>query len=477
MTVVNNEIIEGVVDTNSYRVQSLVQDTTASTLTLSLVSAGYMVFTGTIVGQIVKMGDATTYQVGHTYLVHNSSTQRVTVQDNAGTQICIVYPNYQTMFILRDNSSAAGVWVYGMSTSSDSFWVFENGLLTWSDATGADLMIQQIGGSGSAYVRQQSANGTPTAPIATTNGQRLGGYGYYGWNSGGGNGMPSAEDLINASEDHTPTAWGGDRCWNTILNGTIVSTERMRLTNRGNLLINTATDNTVDKLQLDRLSTFNFPVLECFDDLDWATMSSTANPHSVVSVVSGTSAANTVEGTATANTYFGLITQTTGSTASGHAVIDYFNSVNKIRIGVQRQFYEFRVQIPILSNATDTFTSYIGLKDGNAIGLPVNGIFFSYTHGTNSGQWSINCRNTSTGSPIASGITVVAATWYVIRFEINATGTSITFYINGVLVGTITGATIPASTTGMRPMYQIDKTVGTAARTTLADYTYWKIFR
>ena len=472
-----NITTEGLLDTKTYRVQAIVQDTASSSLVLTVSSVSYLIFTGTVAGQIVQMGDATTYQIGHTYLVHNSSTQRVTVQDSIGGTIHAVSPNYQAKFVLRDNSTAAGVWVFGLSTSTDSFWVFENGLLTWSDSTGADLLIQQIGGLGSAYVRQVSANGTPDAPTATTNGQRLGGYGYYGWNSGGTNGMPSAEDLITASEDHTPTSWGGDRAWNTIPNGSITSTERMRLTNLGNLLIGTTLDNTIDELQIVRGGTTNISALDIFDDLNWTTLGSGTNPNSVVSVTSGSGSSVTVEVAATGNDYIGQIILSTGTTNSGHAVLDYFNSVNKIRIGAQRQFYEFRVKHATLSDATNTYTSYTGLRDANAIGIPANGMYFSYTHGTSSGQWTYTCRNGSTGSPTASGITVVAATWYILRIEVNAAGNSVSFFINNALVGTTTGATIPASTIGMRPLFQIDKTVGTTARTFIADYAYWKMFR
>jgi hypothetical protein len=227
--------VEGQISYASLHQGLSTQATAASTLTLSNTSKCIQTFTGTTAGQIVKMGDATTYSVGHTYLFHNLSNQRISVTNNANGALLTLYANYRTTLILQDNSTAAGVWLYGLSTSTDSFWVFENGLLTWSDQTGADLNIQQFGGSGSAYVRQTSANGTIASPLPVTNGQRLGGYGYYGWNSSGVNGMPSAEDLITASEDHTPTAWGGDRTWNTIKNGTTTSVEWMRLYNDGRL--------------------------------------------------------------------------------------------------------------------------------------------------------------------------------------------------------------------------------------------------
>jgi hypothetical protein len=474
---VDSQIVEGLADFGRYRVQTLVQATANSTLTLTSSSVGYFIFTGTVAGQIVKLGNATTYQVGHTYLIHNDSTQRVTVQDNSGVTLVSIYSNYRAVIVLQDNTTAAGIWVYGSSTSTDSFWVFENGLLTWNDETGADLLIAQYGGLGSAYVRQMSANGSIAAPLPITNGQRLGGYGYYGYNSGGPNGMPSAEDLITASEDHTPTAWGGDREWNTIPNGTTTSLERMRLTNQGNLLIGTAADNLVDKLQVARGSSVNFPMLEMFDDFLWTTLGSGTNPYSVVSAITNGGAV-TVETTATSNDYMGMIVASTGSSSSsGHAVIDFFNSVNKIRLGLKRIFFEARVEIPTLSTATQTFTVQAGLEDGNAAGLPANGVFFSYTHGTNGGQWVGVCRSGSTSSPTNSTVAVVANTWYVLRAEINAARTVVEYYIDGVLIGTNNASNIPGTTAGMRPMFQIDKSAGTSARTLAADYMYLKMFR
>ena len=165
------------------------------------------------------------------------------------------------------------------------------------------------------------------------------------------------------------------------------------------------------------------------------------------------------------------------TTTTGHAVIDFFNSVNKIRIGGRRIFFEARVQIPTLSVAAQTFTVQIGIEDGNAAGLPANGIFFSYTHGTNSGQWVGVSRAGSTSTPINSSVAVVAGQWYELRAEINAARTVIEYYIDGVLIGTNNASNIPGATSGMRPMFQIDKSAGSTARTLLADYMYLKMFR
>ena len=108
--------------------------------------------------------------------------------------------------------------------SSSSFWSVDTnldlgGLLTWSDQTGQDLCIRQAGSSGSAYVRQVSSNGTLASPIATTNGQRLGGNGMYGWNSTGVNELPSGAMNVYATENHTASAQGGQLTIEIIPNG------------------------------------------------------------------------------------------------------------------------------------------------------------------------------------------------------------------------------------------------------------------
>lgn len=108
--------------------------------------------------------------------------------------------------------------------SNGQYWVVKTdidngGLLTWEDATGQDLCIRQ---AGSAYIRQVSSNGTLAAPTATTNGQRLGGNGYYGWSASGTSGfdiLPSVAINGYASQNHTPSAQGGQLQIEIIPNG------------------------------------------------------------------------------------------------------------------------------------------------------------------------------------------------------------------------------------------------------------------
>jgi hypothetical protein len=187
----------------------------------------------------------------------------------------------------------------------------------------------------------------------------------------------------------------------------------------------------------------------------------------------------TVETTATGNNYMGRIDVATGTTnnATGHAVLDLFNSVNKIRLRSQRVFFKARVMIPTLSTGAITFTAQVGLQDTNAIGAPANGVYFSYTHGTNSGQWVGTSRASSTSSSVNSAVAVTANQWYLLRAEINAAGTSISFYIDDALIGSVT-TNIPVSTTGMRPLFQMDKgSTSNQSRILAVDFLYLKMFR
>jgi hypothetical protein len=91
-------------------------------------------------------------------------------------------------------------------------------------------------------------------------------------------------------------------------------------------------------------------------------------------------------------------------------------------LGGRQIIYEARVRIETLSDATNTFTSYYGFMDGNAAGGPANGVYFSYNHGVNSGNWTCTAKVAGTTS-LNSGVAVAANQWYILRMVINAAGT------------------------------------------------------
>jgi hypothetical protein len=138
---------------------------------------------------------------------------------------------------------------------------------------------------------------------------------------------------------------------------------------------------------------------------------------------------------------------------------------------------ESRVRIPTLSDGTETFTFRSGFLDTSTTEA-VDGCFFRYTHGTDSGRWQGVCRdnNTETTTTAGAGPTVSAATWYKLKVTVNAAGTSVDFSVDGSSIGAIT-TNIPTGSgreTGFAPAAML-KSAGTTARTADIDYTWLKI--
>jgi hypothetical protein len=134
------------------------------------------------------------------------------------------------------------------------------------------------------------------------------------------------------------------------------------------------------------------------------------------------------------------------------------------------------VQVPTLSDGTNTFTVFAGLFD-TLTGTSVDGCYFSYTNGTNSGAWSVTTvsNSTSTGtSNVTSGITLGAGTWYRLKIVVNAAGTNVDYYIDDVLKVTHT-TNIPTGTTRATGFgINILKSASTTARFFNLDYVSFR---
>jgi phage tail tape-measure protein len=106
----------------------------------------------------------------------------------------------------------------------------------------------------------------------------------------------------------------------------------------------------------------------------------------------------------------------------------------------------------------------------------VDGFFFTYLDTVNSGAWSVttvaNSVSTST-SNVTTGTTMTAANWYLLEAEMNAAGTSVTYYINGVTTGVTHVTNIPTGV-GRETAFrmQIVKTIGTTTSLLYLDAYY-----
>lgn len=169
----------------------------------------------------------------------------------------------------------------------------------------------------------------------------------------------------------------------------------------------------------------------------------------------------------------GVLEFTTGPTTTGNVMLlssRYVIGAGKIRFGAW-------VRLEDLSSGTQRFDVQVGFMQGLLVSAIANGITFRYRDDVNSGAWQAvvdDAAGTTTDALDDNGgaITVAADTWYLLELEINAAGTSVEFFIDGVSKGVVT-ANIPDGA-GEEPGINIGiaKSIGTTARLLYLDAYY-----
>lgn len=190
----------------------------------------------------------------------------------------------------------------------------------------------------------------------------------------------------------------------------------------------------------------------------------------VYSTVSGTGAsADIADNYGDTGGHPGVLIHQTGTTTTGRAFSGTFGAYNgAIKLGYGVWTYETCLYLDALSDGTDTYTIRVGMLDATS-GDPTDGVFFRYTHGTNSGKFEAVTRSNSSETATDTGHTVAATTWVKIGFSVNADATSVTFYVNGSLVATNT-TNIPTGGRNTSMGTLIQKSAGTTNRLLYQDY-------
>ena len=164
----------------------------------------------------------------------------------------------------------------------------------------------------------------------------------------------------------------------------------------------------------------------------------------------------------------GIIGVETGTTTSGYAHM-VFRPASQFLFGGGRIVTEWSVKLPALSDASNTYTVYVGFEDSSAGSGPVDGAHFEYTHGVNSGAWQVKTTSNSTATTTSTASTVDTS-WHRYAVEINAAASSVTFYIDGTSVATHT-TNIPTGAGRETSFgFLIVKSAGTTTRYINVDY-------
>jgi hypothetical protein len=139
--------------------------------------------------------------------------------------------------------------------------------------------------------------------------------------------------------------------------------------------------------------------------------------------------------------------------------------------------FETSININTLSDATNRFRWLSGFGSNGANTQEGDGVFFTYDEGgtLNGTAASPNWQCVSVANLVrtltTTSVAVTNGAWTKLRIEINATGTSAAFYVNGTLVATHT-TNIPLASNNRFVLVKqgIYKTIGTTARLVYCDY-------
>lgn len=175
-------------------------------------------------------------------------------------------------------------------------------------------------------------------------------------------------------------------------------------------------------------------------------------------------------------THIGVLAISTLTSATATPTL-YHGNGSGIAVGLGTTLtYEFLLQVPVLSTNVQEYVLRQGLHTSLNATDPQNGIYFKYDRATTGDFWVITTRQTSTSTDTTTAIPVVAGQWYHFKIVANAAGTSVSFYIDGALVGGGPHTTNIPTGTGklINPAHQMYKTVGTTARVMYLDWVYCK---
>jgi hypothetical protein len=139
--------------------------------------------------------------------------------------------------------------------------------------------------------------------------------------------------------------------------------------------------------------------------------------------------------------------------------------------------YEALININSLSTALERYRMIFGFGSVISNSSETNGVFITYDEGgtangtTASANWQCVTVDNSVRTLTTSTTAVTASAWNKLRIEINAAGTSVTFYVNGVSIATHT-TNIPLASNSRYVLMKtgLAKTIGITTRGFYCDY-------
>ncbi len=188
-------------------------------------------------------------------------------------------------------------------------------------------------------------------------------------------------------------------------------------------------------------------------------------------IVSGAGASIAMESTSGDDNHGSVLKIASGTATTGRAQItnkDTGGSLGRFKPGTGRMRYNWIFQVPVLSTAGEEFNIKVGMTDSEegGGGLPSAGFYVEYKRLTSDSfvmvtrSGGIETRTTLLATPDTN--------WHRVTADLNAAGTSLLMYLDGVLVGSPITTNIP-TTTALEPNAAIYKSAGTTSRNLLVN--------
>lgn len=203
----------------------------------------------------------------------------------------------------------------------------------------------------------------------------------------------------------------------------------------------------------------------------------TAGDNEIINFLNSGTSSTATSGTPGSTEPWAFISLPTGTTSSGMSSI-YLNkgSTTTVYQTGGHIAVEAYLQIPTLSNGTDSFTVCFQLRSApsntNNPTTQSGSIGIMYSHGVKAGNWTGYVHNGSR-TEVDLGTAVAANTLYKLRFEYDKSGTEVRFYVNDTYAGRITSGLPGAQASGISA--GIWKGVGSTSRQLYIPKFYFKM--
>lgn len=204
-----------------------------------------------------------------------------------------------------------------------------------------------------------------------------------------------------------------------------------------------------------------------YDDFMWNTTAAGGNGWLITNSGGSVSIASAVDGDTV-----GILSLSTSTSASGNPSIT--NNQSGFTFGSGTWTFEAKYRMSTaIPDGTETWTTWVGFGDTITSNNQTDGCYFEFDRSVDTVNWQCTTAKATARTRSSSGTAAVNGTWLLLRIEVDATASTVTFYINNSQVAT-SSTNIPNTTSNLLSVVAgCLKSAGTTARGTQLDW--WRV--